>query len=71
MNINRRTFFHPVTDPWLTKHSAECPMCKQSCVEFVRQKGLKDHLQTLRNTLDPAASNSRSAANNNSSTEAL
>ncbi|KAH8555086.1 hypothetical protein BGW37DRAFT_463335 [Umbelopsis sp. PMI_123] len=55
-----RHTFHPICiDPWLTKHSAECPMCKQSCVDYVRQIGLADHLKTLRNTLEPIASDSR------------
>jgi hypothetical protein len=33
-------------------------MCKQSCVDYLRQKGLADHLQTIRNTLEPLAGNS-------------
>ncbi|CAO3682188.1 unnamed protein product [Umbelopsis ramanniana] len=55
-----RHAFHPICiDPWLTKHSAECPMCKQSCVDYLRQLGLADHLQTIRDTLEPLASDSR------------
>ncbi|KAI9285707.1 hypothetical protein BC943DRAFT_30137 [Umbelopsis sp. AD052] len=58
-----RHAFHPICiDPWLTKHSAECPMCKQSCVDYLRQKGLANHLQTIRDTLEPLASDSRTAA---------
>jgi hypothetical protein len=34
-------------------------MCKQSCVDYLRQLGLADHLQIIRDTLEPLASDSR------------
>lgn len=34
-------------------------MCKQSCVDYLRQLGLADHLQSIRDTLQPLASDSR------------
>ncbi|KAI8582374.1 hypothetical protein K450DRAFT_228662 [Umbelopsis ramanniana AG] len=56
-----RHAFHPIC--------IECPMCKQSCVDHLRQKGLADHLQTIRNTLEPLASDSRTDATTNATTE--
>ncbi|KAM3581529.1 hypothetical protein VKS41_006361 [Umbelopsis sp. WA50703] len=52
--------FHPVCiDPWLTKHSAECPMCKRTCVTF-RQNSVADHWHTVQTTLTPFAMSSSS-----------
>ncbi|KAJ2964839.1 hypothetical protein NQZ79_g248 [Umbelopsis isabellina] len=53
--------FHPgCIDPWLTKHSAECPMCKRTCVTVVRKNSLAEHWHTVHTTLTPFAMSSSS-----------
>ncbi|KAG2183185.1 hypothetical protein INT43_006180 [Umbelopsis isabellina] len=53
--------FHPgCIDPWLTKHSAECPMCKRTCVTLASKNSVAEHWHNVHTTLTPFAISSGS-----------